>query len=194
MGHRHSETYVDLLLFILSNSAHPYGADVSGIVADYITLERVHLYAFKQLPPVSTWRLKCTGFCRNWHTIVTMPESGLPVKEQSAPGLHAKNKDSCNSHSSCTLYWYSFGFVWEDWGVCTVNSVCVNWDRDWLVDTFKSGIVIGFFGFIWEDWGVCTVKFFLCELRQRLTGCYRQRWHSDRVPLDSSEKTEVCVL
>ena len=157
MGHRHSETYVDLLLFILSNSAHPYGADVSGIVADYITLERVHLYAFKQLPPVSTWRLKCTGFCRNWHTIVTMPESGLPVKEQSAPGLHAKNKDSCNSHSSCTLYWYSFGFVWE-------------------------------------DWGVCTVKFFLCELRQRLTGCYRQRWHSDRVPLDSSEKTEVCVL
>ena len=111
-----------------------YGSEVWGIMADYCTIERVHLFAIKQFLNVSTrtqstlvygktskYPLYVNTFTRcikYWLNLVRMADSHLPSKSyKMLYDLYCKNKNYWVSCVCLTLYLYGFRFIWENQGV-----------------------------------------------------------------------------
>ena len=147
-----------------------YGAEVWGLDADLMVVERVHLFALKRFlntsiktpntlvygetgrfPLSITIQVQCI---RYWLQLVRMSENRLPAKAyKMLLTLHHVGKKSWASSVCYFLYGHGYGFVWENQGVCNIQQ-------------------------------------FLRQLKQRLQDCWRQDWHSKLITHEGQPPSE----
>ena len=147
-----------------------YGAEIWGLDADLMIIERIHLFALKRFlntrlrtPNVlvygETGRYPLSVFIYTqcisyWLKLLRMPDHRLPVKSyKMSLNLHNLNKKTWAS-SVCYLL-YSFGY-----------------------------------GFVWENQGVGRPALFLRQFKLRLKDCWNQDWHSKLSARDNLSLSE----
>ena len=132
-----------------------YGCEIWGLVADHSVLEKVHLLAIKRFlnviiqtpsalvygetgryPLDITTKTRCIKY---WLKILRMPVDRLPYKAyHMLYHLHCRDKNNWASSVCFSLYYYGFGFVWENQGVGNMHAFLKQFKQR-LIDSYRQG-------------------------------------------------------